>query len=53
MTVVIIVIIVFVETTMIFIAITIRMVDGENQCHLKKAESVLTPKEGGDHRHHG
>ena len=29
------------------------MVDGENQWHLKKAESVLTSKEGGDHRHHG
>ena len=47
------VIIVFVKTTMIFIATTIRIVDGENQWHLKKAESVLTSKEGGDHRHHG
>ena len=47
------VIIVFVKTTMIFIVTTIRIVEGENQWHLKKAESVLTPKEGGDHRHHG
>ena len=47
------VIIVFVKTTMIFIVTTIRIDNGENQWHLKKAESVLTSKEGGDHRHHG
>ena len=47
------VIIVFVKTTMTFIATTTRIVEGEFEWHLKKAESVLTSKEGGDHRHHG